>query len=410
MNSVQTAEVGGIGLTATPQDLFRQRQQRFLDAVHLEIPDRVPLEIGFGYFPAKYCGIPHDACYYDYDTWLWACKKTLADFGADISSPQPFFPGAILELIDPHMLRWPGRYGVAMCSHQIIDGEYMRDDEYPQLISDPIGFTLRRYLPRMSGAMEGFAGLGLLPSPDMGHRGVIALADMLTDPEVEASLEALLTIGREFKKWRPKLAAFFEEIKDLGFPPYFETVALAPYDVIADNLRGMRGTMCDLYNHPDELAEACESILGTMLERIGTPVEGTSKNIFIPLHFGSEGFCSLEQFEKYYWPTLRDLVIELADRGFLPVVSTEGDYTSRLEYLLELPKGACFVHFESTDMFRAKDVLRGHHCISGNVPTSLLVTGTPDEVCEYCEATHRLLWTRRGLRDVVAYTGRRCSA
>ena len=38
------------------------------------------------------------------------------------------------------------------------------------------------------------------------------------------------------------------------------------------------------------------------------------------------------------------------------------------------------VHFDTTDMFRAKDVLGGHLCISGNVPVSLLAVGTPDEV------------------------------
>ena len=38
------------------------------------------------------------------------------------------------------------------------------------------------------------------------------------------------------------------------------------------------------------------------------------------------------------------------------------------------------VHFDTTDMFRAKDVLGGHLCISGNVPVTLLAVGTPDEV------------------------------
>jgi uroporphyrinogen-III decarboxylase len=59
---------------------------------------------------------------------------------------------------------------------------------------------------------------------------------------------------------------------------------------------------------------------------------------------------------------------------------TEGNYTSRLEYLLEIPEGKAFLHFDTTDMFRAKDVLGGHLCIGGNVATSLLAVGTPDEV------------------------------
>ncbi len=94
-------------MSLSPTDLARDRRKRFNDAIRLEMPDRVPLEIAFGYFPAKYCAIPYSASYYDYDAWLAACKKTVLDFGADISSVQPFFPGSILELVDPHYLRWP---------------------------------------------------------------------------------------------------------------------------------------------------------------------------------------------------------------------------------------------------------------------------------------------------------------
>jgi hypothetical protein len=367
-------------MTTPAADLFRERRKRFDDAVQLKVPDRVPLEIYFSYFPARYCGIGTDAAYYDYDAWLAACKKTVLDFGADISSVQPFFPGSILELVDPRVLRWPGLGDTPLHSHQVLDGEYMRENEYGHLLSNPADFYLRRYLPRVSGAMEGFGAIGPLPSGDMGYRGVLSLAEALTAPEVAASLGVLQRIGRELDEWRPKLEAFHREIEDLGFPPWISGAALAPYDVIADNLRGMQGTMIDMYTQPDKLLEACDSILKTILDRIGMPVEGGLNNISIPLHFGSEGFCSLEQFEKYYWPTLKGLIVELADRGFTPLVMTEGDYTSRLEYLLEIPKGKAFVHFDNTDMFRAKDVLGGHLCISGNVPVSLLAVGAPGEV------------------------------
>lgn len=372
-------------MSLSPTDLARDRRKRFNDAIRLEVPDRVPLEIAFGYFPAKYCAIPYSASYYDYDAWLAACKKTVLDFGADISSVQPFFPGSILELVDPHYLRWPGREGSSIQSHMIIDGEYMRETEYGHLIADPADFILRRYLPRMSSAVAGLGSLPWLPSGEMGYRGVLSLAEAVVSPEIEASLEMLQRIGRELREWNPKIAFFFKEIENLGFPPIADNTALAPYDVIADNLRGMRGTMMDLFKHPDELLEACDSVLRAMLLRIGMPVEGALNNVMIPLHFGSEGFCSLKQFEDFYWPTLKRLVVQLAERGFTPFVMTEGDYTSRLEYLLEIPKGRAFVHFDTTDMFRAKDVLGGHLCISGNVPTSLLATGTPDEVKEYAK-------------------------
>jgi len=40
--------------------------------------------------------------------------------------------------------------------------------------------------------------------------------------------------------------------------------------------------------------------------------------------------------------------------------------------------------FDQTDMARAKKVLGSQCSIEGNVPSSLLVTGTPEDVKEYC--------------------------
>jgi uroporphyrinogen-III decarboxylase len=68
-----------------------------------------------------------------------------------------------------------------------------------------------------------------------------------------------------------------------------------------------------------------------------------------------------------------------------PCVFFEGDYTSRLEYLLELPKGKVLAQMDTTDMFKAKVVLKGHVCIRGNVPCSLLQIGTVQQVKDYCK-------------------------
>ena len=60
---------------------------------------------------------------------------------------------------------------------------------------------------------------------------------------------------------------------------------------------------------------------------------------FIPLHRGSDGFMSLKQFEKFYWPQLKEMIERLVDAGITPSVYYEGVWDQRLEYLAELPKG-----------------------------------------------------------------------
>ena len=51
-----------------------------MDAIRLDIPDRMPVFTSISYFAARYAGIPCSAAYYDFDTWYAAYEKTLAGF------------------------------------------------------------------------------------------------------------------------------------------------------------------------------------------------------------------------------------------------------------------------------------------------------------------------------------------
>ena len=93
---------------------------------------------------------------------------------------------------------------------------------------------------------------------------------------------------------------------------------------------------------------------------------------------------SRKQFEKFYWPGLKRALLCTIELGIVPMILCEGEYGQRLEYFLELPKGKAVCLFDRTDMFRAKEILKDHVCIGGNVPSSLLQIGSPQEVEEYC--------------------------
>ena len=90
------------------------------------------------------------------------------------------------------------------------------------------------------------------------------------------------------------------------------------------------------------------------------------------------------QFTKFYWPTLKKVVLGLIEEGCVPMLFAEGKYNNRLEIIKDLPSGKVMWHFDQTDMFRAKEILGDVACIAGNVPSSLLYTGTPKAVKEYC--------------------------
>jgi len=69
----------------------------------------------------------------------------------------------------------------------------------------------------------------------------------------------------------------------------------------------------------------------------------------------------------------------------IPCPFWEGNCESRLEVIRDIPAGKACYKFEATDMVKAKEVLKDTVCLRGNVPLSILVAGTPDEVRRYCK-------------------------
>ena len=92
---------------------------------------------------------------------------------------------------------------------------------------------------------------------------------------------------------------------------------------------------------------------------------------------------SVGQFERFYWPQLKGIMLKLVDAGITPWVYYEGVWDQRLKYLAELPKGKTIGSFQSSDIFKVKEVVGDTMCIMGGMPTSLLQSGTVAQVREH---------------------------
>jgi uroporphyrinogen-III decarboxylase len=144
--------------------------------------------------------------------------------------------------------------------------------------------------------------------------------------------------------------------------------------------------MMDMYRVPDKLIKVCEMYVQQNLERAAAYAKvAKNKRVFMALHRGSDGFMSIDQFKTFYWPTYKKVVMGLIDLGLTPVPFYEGIWDQRLEFLKEFPKGKTIAHFAQTNMKLAKEVLGGHTCIMGDVPSSILQVGTVEQVKAYCK-------------------------
>jgi hypothetical protein len=370
----------------TKAALYAEREKRVLDAIALKVPDRVPIIVRYGFFPVKYAGITMQEFIYEPEK-LWDSQwKTIRDFPGDmIQNPYTNrLLGPLLDTLDCKQVMWPGRQLEPQGSFQFVEGEHMKAEEYEAFLSDPSDFVVRRYWPRIFGALKGFEKLA--PLHDMlSYGGLVGGMFAFGLPEVVEGLDALKKAGQESAKVLAYQRRFTDKAKEEGFPLEFGATANAPFDELGDFFRGTKAIMLDMYRRPELVIRACQTLLPFMIEKAtaGTKASGNPR-VFIPLHKGADGYMSRDQFLKFYWPTLHALMIALIDRGLTPCPFIEGDYTSRLDIIKDVPAGKACYTFEATDMELAKKVLGDRVCIRGNVPGSLLVAGTPDDVRNYC--------------------------
>ena len=364
------------------EQLYREREKRYIDAVELRVPDRVPTSVHLSYLPARFTGITYRDSYYNFPKWKDAYIKTALYFQPDRCEFFSNQSGRVMEALDQKNTVWPG-HGVGVnSSHQFVEGEYMKAEEYDHFLNDQSDFNIRILLPRIYGTL---APLALLP-PLHSVQLMLPL-HLFTLPEFAEMLQKLSSVANEAVEWMQQIRETFAALNENGFPCRMSMVGgLVPFDMISDLLRGMRGSMLDMYRRPDTLLAAIEKISSQTLKAIAAaPKPESFTTTFMALHRGADGFMSLQQFEKFYWPYLKKMVYALVEAGYTPEIFFEGDYTRRLEYLLELPKGKVIARMDRTDMARAKEVLGGHLCLSGNVPASLLQTGSVDDVKKYCK-------------------------
>ncbi len=364
---------------------YKARVTRFIKAIKMEEPDRVPCILPSGYFPAYNAGLTFHDIMYDYDALKRAWLKFLYDFkDADtFQGPGLVVPGRILDALDIKTMKWPGHgLGEDAWYYQIVEGEYMKADEYDLLVRDPSDYAFRVNLPRTAGLLEPFAKLPPLRS-FQGSR--LGLVPVLADPGIRKAFQTMIDLGEEYQKWQTAVGEVSRTALEEGFPNVRGGMAGAPFDSLGDMLRGTQGISVDMFRQPEKIIAYVEAITPQIAEQaIRMADHSDCPMVGMPLHKGDDVFMSDKQFEKFYWPTYQKMLLAMINEGLVPFPFAEGKYNNRLKQIADMPKSGVVWYFDQTDMAEAKKILGNVSCIVGNVPTSVVMTGTPQEVKEYC--------------------------
>ncbi len=349
--------------------LYDERLRRYVTAMRNGKPDRIPLRPFVAEFAAKYAGYTCQQVTHDFDQAFAAVRKTAADFDWDaVVGNMVYVWTGLTQAIGLKYYGVPGIDVPAETGFQYREPSeeeaHMRPEEYDQLIADPTGFLFNVWLPRVSSDV---AAMG---EPTSYRNNLSFLKGGM------AMWNYFGAFGRQVEMLRT----------ESGTVHAISGILKAPFDIIADKMRGYIGLCMDLHERPEQVRKACEALMPHLLH---VALSGADPNKNVPItiwmHRGCVPLISYKHFNEIYWPTLKPIIQEIWKRGHQVLFYAEGKWGAHLEAFAELPDASIIFHCDRDDIFAVHKAIGHKFCLSGGVPNTLLGLGQPAEVRACCK-------------------------
>ena len=351
------------------EQLYAERLKRYTTAMRNAKPDKVPIRPFVAEFTASYAGYTVQEVTHDYEKAFAAVRKCAADFDWDaIVGNMVYGWSGLTQAIGLKYYAVPGIDLPPETGFQYVEppeeSAWMQPDEYDQLIENPTGYLFNVWLPRVAEDVSPMGQTTSFRNNLSFLKGGMAMLQYFTGFGTQAALLR----------------------SESGAVSAISGILKAPFDIIADKLRGYKGLCMDLFQRPDKVVAACEAMMPHLLH---VAAGGADPDHNVPvgfwMHRGCVPFLSLDQFEKFYWPTLKQVIEGLWADGHRTLFYAEGDWTANLSYFTELPDQSIVFHVDRTDPSEAHKILGEKFCLSGGVPNDVLAFGTPDDVRDCCK-------------------------
>ncbi len=351
------------------EQLYAERLKRYVTAMRNEKPDMIPIRPFVAEFTAKYAGYTCQEVTEDYNNAFVAARKCAADFDWDAAvSNMVYVWTGLTQAIGLKYYGVPGIDVPPDTGFQYLEppeeAAFMKPNEYDQLIEDPTGFLFNVWLPRVS--------------TDVTEAG---------RPTSYRSNLSFLKGGMAMLNYFNAFGTQNELLRrESGTVSAISGILKAPFDILADKLRGYLGLIPDLFERPDKVLAACEALMPHLLH-VALSGADPEKNVPIGfwMHRGCVPFISQKHFDTLYWPTLKPVIEEIWAHGHQVLFYAEGSWDAHLKSFAELPDASIVYHVDRGNILDVHKAIGHKFCISGGIPNYLLAAGTPDEVRDCCK-------------------------
>ena len=314
----------------------------FMRGVRGEKMDYVPIMMDFE--PTYICEYTKQDCirsFWDYDGFIKGYEQVMKDFDIDLTQSVVFLPPQKNALLGSKV--WVQNRVNGYMQHPEVTS--LLPEEYPELIEDPIHCIASRVLPRMY--------------TELGREAPYSTM---------AFAKALLYEKNQVHHFYDQI---FEKTMANDALLYYGTMFYAPFDLLADHLRGITQISMDLRRRKDDVEAACDALLNVMARYVETTSMADESGFPLACTWSHlPPMINQKQFERFYWPTFKKLCEMLTAKGVTLYVNFQGDYRDGrfFDFYQELPKDKIVIAVEYQDFDQATATLGQDHMLSCSYP------------------------------------------
>lgn len=340
------------------EQLYNERVNRILTTSNHQEPDRVPILSMIGTWAISYSKMTVKDIEDDPEKEIEIfCKPH-----EDIYSDATYTSGIISDPKSARILG-SGSYFISKDGTTIQNKEIceMKEDEYPELIKNPMEFIINKVVPRKSK--------NLAQTPEENLK---VLREFLMHFSIKGDVQRRLLNELKVRH---------------GLPVITGRNAYPSMDIIFDYLRGFHGISVDMRRRPEELLAGIEALQPFADAFLGIPENATEVPgfPFFATMFHVPTFLSPKQFEKFFWPTYEKMILRIHKSGGKIIMFLEGKWDNKYEFLNSLPKNFAIGICEGDDIFQAKKLIGDNMTIAGGMSLELLKYGNKEQCVEYAK-------------------------
>lgn len=326
-------------------NLYQERLDRTMKAVHMEKVDKIPMSWnGPAYLP-KRMGLKTGEAINDFPRYVSASVDFCKEHPGVDSLHSPCMTPYTLPMLWLAEVKAPGTDLPDDELWQVHEKEKMTIEDYQTIIDGD-------YQEWMDAFMKERIG------------------DPLGQPQAQAYF-AYAGIG-------------FQRMKDeAGIPVMNCAYGATPIENFC-GARGMENFFMDMYEEPELVKRAMDAAWPTLLNNYLAGLATKPVGAWCGGWRAAPQMLSHDHWMEFVWPYLEEMILKTIEAGVTPVLHFDSCWDSELKTLATLPAKKCVLMLDgSTDARLAREVLDERMCILGDVPSSLLAFGTPSEVYDY---------------------------